>query len=271
MSDYAIGDIQGCYSSLLYLLEKINFDDRSDRLWFVGDLVNRGHESLKVVRFIKNLPIKPQITLGNHDLHLLAKLFCPQKNYNHRDDTLSDILDAPDAEEIGHWLRSQSILIYSQPFQLVMTHAGIPPIWSLPQAQALARELELVLHSDDFICFLENMYGNDPNCWSDSLQGLIRLRTICNYFTRMRFCTPQGALDFSYKGNIEEAPPELLPWFQIANSQAIDINIIFGHWAALRGISNQSNIYPLDTGCYWGGQLTALRLQDNRRFSVRCQ
>jgi bis(5'-nucleosyl)-tetraphosphatase (symmetrical) len=267
VSDYAIGDVQGCYEPLQRLLQLIDFNEREDRLWFVGDLVNRGPDSLQVLRFIKGLPLKPNITLGNHDLHLLGSLF-GKKPWKGHDDTIEQVMQAEDGAEIGHWLRKQSILCFSSEFNLVMCHAGIAPIWDLDQAISLARELEEVLSGDDFELFLESMYGNNPNEWSNDLQGIDRLRLITNYFTRMRFCDAHGRLNLEYKGEITGAPSDLYPWFSVPERKEINVDIVFGHWAALMGKSPNPHIHAIDTGCLWGGQLTALRLQDKRRFSV---
>lgn len=267
MPDYAIGDIQGCYDPLQRLLERIDFNEHRDRLWFVGDLVNRGEQSLAVLRFIKSLPIPARITLGNHDLHLLAKLFTGNAKKN-PDDTLYQVLIAEDGEELGHWLRKQSLLWHEESLNVVMCHAGIAPAWDLTQAKQYANELERVLTSDNFADFLENMYGDEPNYWSEELTGLRRLRVITNYFTRMRFCDQKGGLVLSYKGTIANAPKDLVPWYAVANRKPLQEDIVFGHWAALEGKCPCPNIYPIDTGCLWGGHLTALRLQDRTRFSV---
>lgn len=268
MADYAIGDLQGCFDPLQRLLEVIKFDDKVDRLWFVGDLVNRGPQSLAVLRFIKSLGQAPQITLGNHDLHLLSLLFggSSRKEW---DDTLHEILLAPDREELGHWLRKQSILCYSKELSVVMCHAGLAPIWDLAKAISLANELEAELAGDNFIEFLSQMYGNKPKVWSDDLRGMDRLRVITNYFTRMRFCDEQGALVLDFKGSIKKAPPEYYPWYEMPGRQVIDADIVFGHWAALMGQCPNPKIHAIDTGCVWGGELTALRLQDKCRFKVQ--
>jgi bis(5'-nucleosyl)-tetraphosphatase (symmetrical) len=267
VSDYAIGDIQGCFSALQRLLDHIDFNEHKDRLWFVGDLVNRGPESLAVLRFVKNLPLTPRMTLGNHDLHLLSQLF-GDKVWNNHDDTLHDILAAPDAEELGDWLRKQSMLYHDPGLNIVMCHAGINPAWNLEQAKSCAQELEQVLTGSSYRNFLNQMYGNEPDHWSDDLTGMERLRLICNSFTRMRFCNAQGHLALGYKGTIKNAPPELQPWYAVPNRKEIEPDIVFGHWAALGGQCPHPRIHALDTGCYWGGQLTALRLQDRQRFSV---
>lgn len=267
MPDYAIGDVQGCYDPLQRLLERINFNEKEDRLWFVGDLVNRGPQSLEVLKFIKNLPIPAKITLGNHDLHLLAKLFTksPRKN---DDDTLHEILIAEEAKELGHWLRKQKLLHHEPELKVVMCHAGIAPAWDLNLAKNCAHEVEAVLSGEEYAVFLEHMYGNEPNCWSSHLTGIARLRLITNYFTRMRFCDRQGRLILSYKGTLAEAPANFVPWYEVPNRKLVEADIVFGHWAALQGYSPDPSIYAIDTGCLWGGRLTCLRLQDRKRFSV---
>lgn len=267
MADYAIGDLQGCYDPLQRLLEQIQFDDKVDQLWLVGDLVNRGRQSLEVLRFLKALPKQANIVLGNHDLHLLYRLFI-DKTAIHEEDSLFAVLEAADALDLGHWLRKQSIICYNAELNVVMTHAGIAPSWDLPKALALGNELEAVLSGDNFLSFLLNMYGNKPDRWSDNLEGFDRLRLITNYFTRMRFCDEQGALNFSYTGTIEQAPAGLSPWFALAQRKILDVDLVFGHWAALRGICPYPRVHAIDTGCVWGGKLTALRLQDKQRFAV---
>lgn len=268
MADYAIGDVQGCYDPLQRLLECIDFNENVDRLWFVGDLVNRGPESLAALRFIRNLPLQPRITLGNHDLHLLGSLFGGRPWKGH-DDTIHDVIHAPDGEELGHWLRKQSILWYSPELNVVMCHAGICPLWDLSLAMRLAKELEDILSGDQYINYLSQMYGNHPNIWSEDLMGMDRLRVITNYFTRMRFCDAQGTLEFGYKGQLAHAPATLYPWYEVPGRQEIEVDIVFGHWAALMGQCPNPRIHAIDTGCLWGGQLTALRLQDKQRFSVK--
>jgi len=267
VSDYVIGDVQGCYDPLQRLLERIDFNERVDRLWFVGDLVNRGPQSLEVLRFIKNLPLPAPITLGNHDLHLLGAFFGGHR-WKNRDDTLEEVLVAGDGEELGHWLRKQSILYHDPALHVVMCHAGIAPAWDLALAKSCAQELETTLAGDNYASFLSEMYGNKPDCWSEELTGIARLRLITNYFTRMRFLDKRGCLVLTYKGTLAEAPADLIPWYAVPNRKPIEADIVFGHWAALLGHCQDPTIYPLDTGCLWGGSLTALRLQDRRRFSV---
>ena len=267
MADYAIGDLQGCYDPLQRLLQHLDFDDQRDRLWFVGDLVNRGPDSLAVLRFIKQLPLTPHITLGNHDLHLLNLLFGHPQKHN-PEDTLDAVLNAPDGEELGHWLRKQSILVHDPELQVVMCHAGIAPQWSLTDAKAHAHELEVMLRGDHFCHFLSSMYGNKPDLWSASLEGIDRLRVICNYFTRMRFCEADGRLVLNHKGTLSQAPADLYPWYVVPNRSRIRESIVFGHWAALEGLCAEPRVYAIDTGCVWGRSLTALRLTDKQRFVV---
>lgn len=265
--DYAIGDIQGCFDGLMRLLEKIEFDEKLDRLWFVGDLVNRGPASLAVLRFIKNLPLKPNITLGNHDLYLLTLIYLHDKSPKKKD-TVSCILNANDAEEIGEWIREQSIIHYDSKLNVIMSHAGIPPIWSLEEALKYARELENSLKSSNFKLFLADMFGDEPHKWQDDLSGNARLRLICNYFTRMRYCNFDGSLELKYKGLIKKAPRDIKPWFNVPNRIPIKAEIIFGHWASLGGLNPSPTIHAIDTGFVWGGAMTALRLQDKQRFSI---
>lgn len=267
MANYVIGDIQGCYTPLMRLLDQIHFNEQCDRLWFVGDLVNRGPDSLSVLRFVKQLPLTPYIALGNHDLHLLSRLFIPNTQAS-PGDTLDAVLQADEAEALGHWLRQQSLLIYDPHFKVLGVHAGIPPFWNLDQAIFYAQEVETALRSEDFRLFLSDMYGNQPACWQDDLTGHARLRFMVNAFTRMRFCDAQGCLQLEYKGTLAQAPPNIIPWYAVPRRVPIDADIVFGHWAALKGECPVSGVYAIDTGCVWGGALTALRLEDRQRFSV---
>lgn len=267
MATYAIGDIQGCFDELQSLLKLVDFN-ASDQLWIAGDLVNRGPKSLETLRYLKSLGDQATIVLGNHDLHLLAVHYgavTPK-----RADTLNDILEAPDRNELMDWLRKQKLMVYNSSFNAVLVHAGVPPCWSIHKAKKRAKEVETVLKSTLAKEFFNHMYGNKPDCWSGKYEGWDRLRLITNYFTRMRFCTAQGKLDFSAKGTLESQPRGHLPWFKIPrkipNEQ--DIKILFGHWAALEGQAEEQNVVALDTGCVWGNSLTALRLEDNQFFSV---
>ena len=258
MSTYVIGDIQGCYDALVHLLRVIDFKPDQDRLWFVGDLVNRGPRSLDAVRFVKDLGDDAVVTLGNHDLHLLAIA------YGHRDihaknDTMHDIVTAPDFDDICDWLRYRPLLHHDAELGYTMLHAGLPPQWDLARAQQCANEVEQVLRSDMIEGFLANMYGNKPNKWSNKLSGWDRLRFITNSFTRLRFCTAKGKQNFKYNQGIGTQPENLMPWFDVPGRKSADLKIIFGHWAAL-GHHLAPNIYALDSGCVWGGELTAMKV-----------
>jgi len=265
MAIYAVGDIQGCYTELQRLLEHIRFDPARDQLWFVGDLVNRGPGSLEVLRLVKSLGDRAITVLGNHDLHLLA--VAEGIGELHSSDTLDGILDAPDRDELLHWLRHQR-LMYAEGGH-VLVHAGLLPQWTVTQAQALAREVENALRSDDYVVFLGRMYGNAPQSWRDDLAGYKRLRVIVNAFTRLRICTQAGEMEFKFKGEVENIPEGYLPWFEIPLRQSADATVIFGHWSAL-GLVVRDNIIALDTGCLWGGPMTAVRLDDRKLFQVVC-
>jgi len=268
MPTYAIGDVQGCYDPLLRLLDKCQFDQNTDTLWFAGDLVNRGPQSLETLRFIKQLGARAISILGNHDLALLAAAYNlrPSK----KDPKLQDILQAPDCEELIEWLRLRNIMHYDKTLDFAMVHAGIPPQWDLNTAIARAKELENTLHSPDFLVFLQNMFGDSPSIWSDALQGWDRLRYITNAFTRMRFCSAEGQLELQAKGKADQAPTNLYPWFKIPTRRHRQVQILFGHWAALQGNVEEPNVFALDTGCVWGNCLTAVRLEDKKFFQVSC-
>ena len=259
MATYAIGDIQGCFDEFQNLLELISFGP-NDRLWLCGDLVNRGPKSLETLRFIKQLGDQAHSVLGNHDLHLLAVHH--DRVRKKKSDTLDEILNAADREELMHWLQQQPLLHTDPALNFSMVHAGIPPDWTINTAQKRAQEVENILRSSSAPTFFEHMYGNVPDTWSDNLKGWKRLRTITNYLTRMRFCTPGGKLEFASKGGLETQPDGFLPWYKHPHRKTARENIIFGHWAALQGATGIRNVYALDTGCIWGLQLTALRLDD---------
>lgn len=266
MTTYAIGDVQGCLTPLKKLLDHIKFDNDKDSLWFTGDLVNRGPDSLGTLRFIKALGNKHRIVLGNHDLHLLA--VAHDAYSSKKGDTFSEILAAPDRKELIDWLCQQPLLHHEHGYTMV--HAGLAPSWDLTAAQQLANEVQSVLHSDNRIEFFRHMYGNEPNYWKDSLTGFERLRAITNHFTRIRFCYPDGSIELGFKGKVDTHPEKLIPWFQMPDRKNADVKIIFGHWAALGGITNTPNTFALDTGCVWGFSLTAMRLEDGKRFCVGC-
>lgn len=265
MATYAIGDLQGCFKQLQHLLELIAFSSSRDRLWFVGDLVNRGPDSLSLLRFISQLGDSAATVLGNHDLHLL--LVAEEIASQRRGDTLQAILDAPDRDQLIYWLRHQKILHIEDDYVLV--HAGLLPSWPTPFALELAQEVEAALQSSGYADLLLHLYGNQPDQWRDDLKSYDRLRLIVNALTRLRVCTKEGRMDFSYKGPLETIPSGYFPWFDVPGRQSQKSTIIFGHWSAIR-LQLRHNLIALDTGCLWGGQLTAIRLEDQKIFQAPC-
>ena len=266
MATYAIGDVQGCCSALEALLRRVDFDTARDRLWLVGDLVNRGPESLEVLRLVKGLGSSAVVTLGNHDLQLVALAAGHAKS--HRGDTLDAVLAAPDRDELLDWLRTRR-LAYAEGGYL-MVHAGLLPQWSADDVLRLAGEVEAVLASAGYSTFVEKMYGNDPATWSEGLQGADRLRAIVNAMTRMRFCTTDGAMEFREKGGIDKAPTGYQPWFDVAGRKTSNMTVVCGHWSAL-GFVQRPDLIALDSGCVWGGRLTAVRLEDRQPVQVACE
>lgn len=258
MAIYAIGDIQGCFDELQQLLKKIQFNPEKDYLWFAGDLVNRGPKSLEVLRFIKGLGNRAISVLGNHDFHLLALWKGHQRN-SKENDTLAPILAADDCDELLEWLRQRPLFHHDKKLGISLVHAGLPPQWTLKKALKYAREVEAVLRGSQFDEFLANMYGNLPNRWSDELQGWDRIRFMVNCFSRIRFCSQSGELDLKMKGGPAEEDSQYHPWFRIDGRKSIDNPIIFGHWSTL-GIHHENNTISIDTGCLWGGTLTAIRV-----------
>lgn len=269
MSTYAIGDVQGCFEALLRLLDKIQFDAQHDTLWFTGDLVNRGPQSLETLRFIHSLGKKAITVLGNHDLTLLA-VGNHAIPYNPARHTFIDILEAPDRDELLNWLQFQPLLHHDEQLQFTLVHAGFSPLWDLPTAMTLAKEVETVLQSAHSLEFFKHMYGNYPNTWGPQLTGWDRLRYIVNCFTRLRFCNAKGQLELSSTEAENHAPEGFSPWFKIPNRKSQTLNIIFGHWAALNGKTDEPNVFPLDTGCVWGKCLTAFRLEDHLNIALQC-
>lgn len=268
MATYAIGDIQGCLEPLKCLLEKISFNPQKDSLWLAGDLINRGPDTLATLRFLYQLRDRLTIVLGNHDLHFIAVYYGLRKQG--KSDTLQQLLSAPDCADLVYWLRQQKLVHRDAHLGYAMVHAGIPPQWSLQEAVTRAQEVEAVLRSDNPEDFLAGMYGNTPALWRDELTGVERWRVITNYFTRMRFCNAQGELELQTKENADSAPEGFAPWFLFSQRKTAEDKIIFGHWAALEGQVNVPNVFALDTGCVWGGALTAMRLEDGVRFSCKC-
>lgn len=266
MATYAIGDIQGCFDSLSRLLERIDFYCLADKLWFVGDLVNRGPKSLETLRFVKSLDNAAITVLGNHDLYLLMVAEGGAK-FRGKDDTLQEILDAPDCDELLDWLRHQP-LCYTEG-EYCMVHAGLLPQWTAARARELASEVEASLQGPNFREFILNLWGSEPAGWSDNLAGWPRLRVIVNAMTRMRFCTLDGIMEFKVKGKLSNAPAGHLPWFDLPDRQSRDSVLVTGHWSAL-GLKVEPNLLALDSGCLWGGRLTAVRLEDRAVFQVPC-
>ncbi len=262
MATYAIGDVQGCYDELQLLLKKIGYRRRRDRLWFVGDLVNRGPKSLKVLRFVRDLGRRAVTVLGNHDLHLIAQYEGIEKV--RRADTFHDVLDARDAGEIIGWLRRQP-MVHAQG-AYAMVHAGLLPQWSIARAKRLGNEVSAALQARDYRDFLEHMYGNKPSRWKDSLKGWDRLRVIVNAMTRMRYCDRSGRMDLARSGT--EPAKGYRRWYE-TRSRERGRTLLFGHWSQL-GYVRAPGVIGLDSGCIWGGQLSALRLDDEALYQIDC-
>ncbi|MDS4013925.1 MAG: symmetrical bis(5'-nucleosyl)-tetraphosphatase [Candidatus Accumulibacter sp.] len=265
MATYAVGDIQGCFDAFQRLLEECRFDATVDCLWLVGDLVNRGPRSLDTLRFVRDLGASAITVLGNHDLYLL--MAAAGFGRRSKGDTLEAILNAPDRDELLDWLRCQRLCHHAGRFCLV--HAGLLPQWTVAKARALAREVEDVLGGPDYLDFMRNMWGSEPVAWSDDLTGWPRLRVIVNAMTRMRFCSPEGEMEFRTKGEASAAPEGFVPWFEVAGRQSADHVLVTGHWSAL-GLRMEANLLALDSGCLWGRHLTAVRLEDRALFQVGC-
>jgi bis(5'-nucleosyl)-tetraphosphatase (symmetrical) len=266
LATIAIGDVQGCYDQLMRLLERAGFDERRDTLWFVGDLVNRGPQSLETVRFVKGLGARAVTVLGNHDLNLLAVAAGVRKP--HRGDTNEALLAAPDRDELLAWLRHRSMMHAGGGYAMV--HAGLLPQWSIDQALALAREVEATLRAPDHREFLKRMYGNEPLRWRDDLAGIDRLRIIVNAMTRMRLAAADGTLELDHKLGLDTAPAGYYPWYDVPGRASRGTPVLFGHWAAL-GLVMREDAVCLDSGCVWGRALSALRLEDRRLFQLDCR
>jgi bis(5'-nucleosyl)-tetraphosphatase (symmetrical) len=267
MALYAIGDIQGCYDELQRLLDKLRFDAHVDQLWLVGDLVNRGPKSLEVLRFVKSLGDGAITVLGNHDLHLLA--IAAGIDRAKHDDTIGSILTAPDRDELLNWLRQRPLLHHDAMRGYALLHAGLPPQWDLAQAQRCAAEVEAMLRSNEHQEFFQHMYGNEPDLWCEDLSGWARLRFIVNCFTRLRYVDDAGRVLHKDKG-APHTRRHLTPWFRAAERKSSATKIIFGHWSTL-GLVLEHNVYALDTGCVWGGALTALRVDgDVTPINIDC-
>ena len=261
MATYAIGDIQGCEDELRRLLDRLRFDPGRDLLWFAGDLVNRGPGSLGVLRLVRSLDSSSVVVLGNHDLHLLA--LAEGNTKNSKKSNLDAILAAPDRDELLHWLRHRPLMHHDGRRGFTLVHAGLPPQWTLAEALACARELEDTLRGPGYRDFLFAMYGNEPARWSRDLAGMDRLRFTTNCLTRLRYCTADGTLALKEKGTLATRPGHLIPWFQCPERRTQGDRIIFGHWSSL-GYWDRDNVWGIDSGCLWGGSLTAIRLRRKR-------
>lgn len=267
MAIYAIGDVQGCREQLEHLLEEIRFDPANDTLWFSGDIINRGPDSLGTMQLIYSLRDSIKMVLGNHDLHLLALYFSDKKPTSK--DTIVDILESPDVTQYINWLLQQPLLLESDDYMLC--HAGIYPMWSLAEARAYAGEVESVLTSDRAIDYFSNMYGNLPAHWSEDLQAMDRYRFITNAFTRMRYCQHDGGLDMVSKNPLAEAPEELVPWFTMLpdnDAHWSGKTLLIGHWASLMMQQPHNKVICLDSGCVWGNTLSAFELTEKRWIQV---
>jgi len=260
---YLIGDLQGCCDALARLLEKIDFSPSRDRLYLLGDLVNRGPDSLTTLRRLQSLGDAAQCLLGNHDLHLLAT--AAGVRAPHKGDTLDAILQAPDREALLEWLRRQRLAMRSQGW--LMVHAGVVPQWDADQTLALAEEVHALLRGPALAEFLPQMYGNEPDRWKDELEGVARLRFIINVLTRIRFCNAKGRLDFKTKEGLGAAPEGFMPWFEVPERRTAGHPVAFGHWSTL-GLVQRPDLLALDTGCVWGGELTAARVADGQALEI---
>lgn len=269
MPVYAIGDVQGCYQPLRALLTEIRFDPTRDSLWFTGDLVNRGPQSLEVLRYVKALSDRAICVLGNHDLHLLAMAAGAAKPKKR--DTLEKILAAPDKDELFQWLRRRPLLHHDDRLGYTLIHAGLLPAWTLIDSKRLAQEAQDLLRGDMMMDFFHRMYGDLPDHWNENLRGADRLRVIVNAFTRLRYCDLEGNMDLRPKGPPGSQPPDLMPWFQVPGRRSQDLRIVFGHWSAL-GLWQGDGVIGLDSGCLRGKSLSAVRLDNDpvKFFSVPC-
>ncbi len=261
MATYAIGDVQGCYDELQALLDRIGFDRARDRLWFVGDLVNRGPKSLEVLRFVKELGERAVVVLGNHDLHLITQFEGFERK--RKDDTFDDVLRAADAKELIDWLRARPMMHAEGNWAMV--HAGLLPQWTIQFSLKLGNEVETALRAPGYRDFLAAMYGSKPSRWDDALAGWDRLRVIVNAMTRMRYCTAEGVMEFL--SDAVTPPTGYVPWYE--TRAGAEQAIACGHWST-QGLKLGERIAALDTGCVWGGSLTALRLEDRWLVQLPC-
>lgn len=265
MATYVIGDVQGCFHAFKDLLAAVDFNESVDTVWLVGDMVNRGSSSLAMLRWCYEHKDHVRVVLGNHDLHALVVANGVVKA--RKGDTIGPLLEADDSDVLLDWLRHQPLMVQSDGF--VMLHAGLLPQWTVEKALGYAAEVETVLQSDNWIAFLEQMYGNKPAEWHDDLTGMDRLRVITNTLTRLRICSAEGKMEFKFKGELTDIPSGYMPWFDVPDRLSKDTTILFGHWSAL-GLQHRNNVHALDTGCLWGGNLTALTLETKAITQVPC-
>lgn len=268
MARYIVGDIQGCLDPLNKLLEQVRFDPACDRLFCVGDLINRGPQSLATLRFLKTLGTSVETVLGNHDMHLLAIYY--GDHAVGASDTLDDILAAPDCDELCTWLRTRPMLIENRQERHLIVHAGVPHIWNRTTTLARAKELEDAMRGSDHIRYFRHIYGDHPTIWHSGLRGIERLRVITNYLSRMRLISDEGRLKLAYKAGLNNLPEGYFPWFERRHSDWQGYKFFFGHWASIKGQTGSSWAQALDTGCVWGEHLCLYRLEDEKRFYCPC-
>ena len=266
MATYVVGDIQGCYQSLVFALDQCDFDPAVDQLWCAGDLINRGPDSLSVLRLLRELGPAVVAVLGNHDMHLLA---LAAGNTRHAEQSnLTKVLDAPDCAELIDWLQQRPLLHWDTQLDFAMLHAGIPPQWTMAEAAIRAAEVETVLRGPQAAAYFADLYGHEPRAWSDDLTGMPRWRYITNSFTRLRFCTAAGSLALHEKGAPgSQADPQNQPWFSHPNRASVDTRIVCGHWSTL-GFYTDQHVWAIDTGCVWGKHLTLLRIDQAQPTAV---
>lgn len=269
MSVYVIGDVQGCFDELQELVDYIAFNPKKDQLWFVGDLVNRGPKSLETLRWVKSLENSAVTVLGNHDLHLLAAHAGAKEIRT--TSSLHKTLQAKDIDTLIEWLRKQPLIQYNKKLKFSMVHAGLAPQWSILDAIEYSKEVETVLRSKKYKDFLFNMYGDQPSQWDGRLKGWNRLRAITNYLTRIRYCNDKGVMNFTEKGAPGTQSSNMKPWYEIPSRKSQDITVVFGHWSTL-GHINDHNVISTDTGCLWGGALTAVKIDSDKltTYQVDC-
>ncbi|MFK7816387.1 MAG: symmetrical bis(5'-nucleosyl)-tetraphosphatase [Gammaproteobacteria bacterium] len=269
MAVYAIGDVQGCYDELQELVSYISFNPKKDQLWFVGDLVNRGPKSLETLRWVKSLGNSALTVLGNHDLHLLAAHAGAKEITT--TSSLYPVLQAKDLNQLVEWLRHQPLMIYNKQLNFAMVHAGLAPQWSIKDSIRYAKEVEVTLRSKKYKDFLYNMYGDKPDQWDGRLKGWNRLRAITNFMTRIRYCTNKGVMSFTDKNTPGTQSAKMKPWYEITSRKSQDTTVVFGHWSTL-GHINDHNVISTDTGCLWGGALTAVKIDIDKLtvYQVDC-